>query len=238
MSKFSIAASLFGLVLAGSALQADVWNKKTKVTFNTPVEIPGPHTQNGVIALTPGTYVFRLVDSNSDRHIVEVTNAAETKVISTILTINDYRLNASSKTVMYFSERASGAPPALKSWFYPGDNFGQRFIYPKPKAVQLATVLNEPVPSHNETVIEKTKYVAVPIYIQTPAKKEVAYDSSTLAKNDSDDAAGVDGEAVKPAAAPAEKLPKTASDLPLIAIFGFSLFALSLLSRRLAAMLG
>lgn len=233
MKKALMLAALLGCV-AASTLSADTWNKKTKVTFSAPFQIPGPSTQNGVVSLPPGTYVFKLLESSSNRHIVAVTNERENKVYSTILAINDYRINASSKTVMYFSERKSGAPMALKSWFYPGDNFGHRFVYPKVKAQEIAATINQPVPSHSVEVIETTKYVAVPIYIQTPAKQEVAYEAKAFEKTDATDTAGADGEAVKaPAAAPAA-LPKTASSLPGFGLMGLLLIAASMLVRRAA----
>ena len=92
----------------------------------------------GLVSLAPGTYIFRLSDSEANRHLVQVTNERGDHVYTTILAIPDYRLNATSKTVMYFSERPAGHPPAIKSWFYPGDNYGHRFVYPKAQAVQIA----------------------------------------------------------------------------------------------------
>ena len=96
-------AVLFASFIAVPALQADAWNKKTKVTFSGPFQVPAPHTSAKVLTLPAGTYVFRLVSSDSNRHIVEVTNPRGNQVYSTILAIADYRVNASSKTTMYFS---------------------------------------------------------------------------------------------------------------------------------------
>lgn len=239
MSKVLLLAALAGC-LTISSVSADTWNKKTKVTFSAPFQVPGPHSKNGVVTLPAGTYVFRLLDSQSERHVVQVTNIRENQVLATILAVPDYRVNASSKTVMYFTERKAGAPTALKSWFYPGDNYGQRFVYPKVKAQELAATLNEPVPSHNVEVIEVTKYVEVPVYIQTPAKQETTYSAPVLAKTDADDAEGVDGEAAPPAQAaaapaPAEALPKTASSVQSIGLFGGLLIGAAFLIRRAAA---
>ena len=54
--------------------RADEWNQKTVFTFSGPVEIPGQ-------VLQPGTYVFKLADSASDRNIVEVLT--RTRITST-----------------------------------------------------------------------------------------------------------------------------------------------------------
>ena len=61
---------LVGL-LSATSIRADEWNKKTVVTFTEPVQIPGA-------VLPAGTYVFKLMDSASDRNIVQIFNADET----------------------------------------------------------------------------------------------------------------------------------------------------------------
>jgi len=35
----------------------------------------------------------------------------------------------------------------MRAWFYPGDNFGQEFAYPKTKSVEIAKVAHAPVPA-------------------------------------------------------------------------------------------
>src|SRR4029434_4714909 len=120
---------------------AQAWNKRTMVTFSAPVEIPGVGAQ----VLPAGTYVFRLLDSLSDRHIVQIFNKNESHVYATILAIPNYRLRATDKTVMTFAERAVGEPQAIRAWFYPGDNSGQEFVYPKKRAVELAKITHQPV---------------------------------------------------------------------------------------------
>ena len=128
-------------LMLSSAASAQSWNKRTVVTFSGPVEIPGVGAQ----VLPAGTYVFRLLDSLSDRHIVQVFNKDETHVYATILAIPNWRLQPTDKTVMTFAERATGEPQAIRAWFYPGDNSGQEFVYPKKRAVELARILNQPV---------------------------------------------------------------------------------------------
>ena len=90
-----ITATVFGLALMGAVFspsaKADEWNRKTKITFSGPVEIPGVHLK-GWGVLPAGTYVFKIVDSMSDRHIVQIFNADETQVFATILAIPNYRL--------------------------------------------------------------------------------------------------------------------------------------------------
>jgi hypothetical protein len=118
----SICATLLCLMLSPRA-KADEWNKKTIVTFQVPVEIPGE-------TLPSGTYVFQLLNSPSDRHIVQIWNADETHLIATILANPEYRLEPAQETILHFDERPGDSPMALESWFYPGDTIGQQFVYP------------------------------------------------------------------------------------------------------------
>ena len=124
--------TLRGVVLAlGSLLlcatlapssKADDWNKKTIVTFNDAVEIPGQ-------VLPAGTYVFQLADNSSYRHIVQIWSADQDQLLATILAIPSIRLETPNRTIFEFDERPSDSPMALRYWFYPGESTGQEFVY-------------------------------------------------------------------------------------------------------------
>src|SRR6202167_4826340 len=154
--------ALLGATLAPGA-RADNWNKKTVMTFDQPIEVPGQ-------ILPAGTYTFQLVESMSDRNIVRIFKADGTTVVVTVLAINNYRLHPTDKTVVKFSERSGDNPEALKAWVYPGDNFGQEFVYPKQRAVQLAMASNEPVPA---LAVDSTDYTTAPIVAETPQQEEL-----------------------------------------------------------------
>ena len=121
-------ASLIWLAAASalmpSAAKADQWDKLTTMTFNEPVEIPGS-------VLSAGTYVFKLLDTNSDRTVVQVFTQDQKQLIATIMAVPAYRLEPTGETAISLEERPSGSPEALHSWFYPGDNYGVEFVYPK-----------------------------------------------------------------------------------------------------------
>src|SRR5271163_2632949 len=136
-------AALIGAACS-SSVKADDWNRKTVITFAEPVETPGVHAQGWAI-LPAGTYVFKILDSQSDRHIVQIFNQDETVVCATILAIPNYRLQVTDKTVLTFRETPPGEPQVLRAWFYPGRNFGEEFVYPKERAIALAKVTNSPV---------------------------------------------------------------------------------------------
>jgi hypothetical protein len=136
-----VSTGLAVLLFAGFyTARADEWDKATKVTFGEAVMVPGQ-------TLQPGTYYFKLLDSQADRHIVQIFNEDHTQLITTIMAIPNYRLQPTDKTVITYSERPSGQPVALEAWFYPGDNFGQQFVYPKSVAEELSKLNNTQVPS-------------------------------------------------------------------------------------------
>ena len=160
MNQFKLVVIILCLTLVvlaiPSGVKADAWNKKTIVTFSQPVEIPGVGAQ----VLPAGTYVFKLLDSLSDRNIVQIFNQDQTHVFATILAIPNYRLQATDKTVMTFRERPAGTPEAIRAWFYPGANWGQEFVYPKKRAIELAKLTHEPVLA---MPAELASYITTPV---------------------------------------------------------------------------
>src|SRR5260370_39275086 len=95
---------LLGATLAPSA-RADQWDKKTIVTFNDAVEIPGQ-------VLPAGTYVFRLANRTSNRHIVPIWNADEDQVLATIMTIPKTKVETPDGSLFEFYQRPGCSPHA------------------------------------------------------------------------------------------------------------------------------
>ena len=127
------------MMLSLSAVQANQWNKKTVLNFDQPVQVPGA-------LLAPGTYVFKLADTLASRDVVQIFNKNQTKLVMTIIAIPDRRLETDDKTVLEFWETPEGNPVALRSWFYPGDNRGFEFPYPKNQARLISKRVHKEVP--------------------------------------------------------------------------------------------
>ena len=77
--------------LAAISAQADQWYKKTVLTIDQPMQVRET-------LLEPGQYVFKLLNSSSDRHIVQIYNADQTHLINTIMAIPDYRVQVTGKS--------------------------------------------------------------------------------------------------------------------------------------------
>ncbi len=204
---------LLGFALTPSA-RADAWDKKTILTVNETIQVP--HT-----TLLPGTYVMRLLNSPSDRHIVQIFNADETEVLTTILAIPNWQLKPKGDTVFTFWEMPPGQPRALRAWFYPGDNFGQEFAYPKTKAVTIATVAHAEVPT---TEAEK------PAELASAPIEEVTEEATPEAIAEAPLAAPAPVEVAEEIPPAPPELPKTASPYPLVGLTGlFSLLIFAVL---------
>lgn len=206
-------AAVIGMVTVAPKAGADEWDKLTYVTIDAPVEVPGA-------VLPPGRYVFKLVDSSSDRHIVQVQNDRQNHTFATILAINDYRVEPTGHTVFTFYETPAGQPKAIREWFYPGDNFGQEFVYHK-KFTQVAQVTQQeqappppPAPQAEQPAPPPQPEIAQNTPPPPPATVPEAEPAPAPAPE-------------TPAPAP-QAIPQTASNLPLLALLGFGCVGLGL----------
>ena len=106
-------------------------------------ESPGYRTT----VLPAGKYVMKVLDSGAGRNIVVIYNEDETKLLTTVLAIPNYRLEPSDKSEFQFWETPSGEPVALRSWFYPGEAYGFEFAYPRKSAAQVAKSSHKNIPT-------------------------------------------------------------------------------------------
>ena len=234
MKLFKVLAVISGLALLAlvftPGLKADnnVWNKTTTLTFSQPFEIPGGQV------LPAGTYIFKLLDSPYDRDIVQIFNQDQTHIYATVLAIPNRRLHAPENTIMNFTERASGSPVAIKAWFHPGERYGQEFVYPKVRAVELAKQVNEPVPAMSA---EMAKNIAPPESGEG-GEAVVALEKTPLTAEQPSGEEVPIGRAFEstPVVASAS-LPKTASLLPLVGLIGLlsltAAFTLLIVTKRI-----
>jgi hypothetical protein len=207
-------------LFATRIVRADQMDKKIIVSFSKPVEIPN-------LVLQAGTYVFKLADHGNIPNVVQVFNEDETQIYASLLTIPKYRDTVTDQPDFQFEERNQGEPMAIDAWFYPGENTGYEFVYSKDSNVQSAVeaaanvtrdnIVTESVPSEptadppESEVIETIRIV---VFLATP--KAATPDPIVAAANST---ASSEPVATTTAAQPKE-LPKTASRLPLLALFG------------------
>jgi hypothetical protein len=227
--------SVLGFMPAAVSAAAQMGDNKTTLTFSQPVEVPGH-------VLPAGTYTFKLADSMSDRHIVQIFNADESQLIATIMAIPGHRLTRTDETVIRFTETPRGAPQAIRAWFYPGDIVGQAFVYPRDRAAELAKVTGVSVPAVTVDIADTGALTTAPIVSVTADAREVPV---TAAVQPAPARTLPEQPTAAPTAQsrePVRELPRTASSLPLIMLFGLlslglaiGLMAFGRYARRSAA---
>src|SRR5271165_1157587 len=230
MSRLMLAIACVGFLGAALAptARADEWDKRTLLTVNEPIQVPGQ-------ALQPGKYVMKLLDSPSNRHIVQIFNADETHLITTILAIPNYRLEPTGKTQFSFWETPPGQPKALRAWFYPGDNFGQEFAYPKTEAVSIAGSTHTLVPTTSATQQSEMSTAQVGTVNENGEEKPVQEAPPQVAQNTSPpqpapEEPQAERRQTPPPPAP-ESLPHTASTLPWAGLAGLIFVSAALVLR-------
>jgi hypothetical protein len=221
--------SLTAMVSLAPIAKADEWDKKTVLTVSETVQLPNA-------TLQPGSYTFKLLDSQSDRHIVQVFDKDGMHLITTILAIPNYRLRPTGKSTFTFWEVPAGQPPAMRAWFYPGDNFGQEFAYPKNISTQIAASAKMAVPT--TTAASTEEYKSAPVTATNENGTSSSLDTNTYTATEAPAPTPAPVVAAEPAPAPPQEpaaapaptpqeptpvpseLPHTASSVPLIGLAG------------------
>ena len=214
--------------------RADEFDKKTTLTVNEPIQVTDK-------VLDPGQYVFKLVNSSSDRHIVQIYDVNQSHLIDTIMAVPTYRVQRSGSVRFTFWETPPGTAKAMRDWIYPGDNYGQEFRYPaNPVVLQAAVTTPGPAvtPATNNVVTQGAN-TAENSSVQQPAAEPVtppAQAPEEVAQNNPPPPAPAAAPA--PAAQPAppepaktDELPQTASPYPLLGLGGLALIGFSSLLR-------
>jgi hypothetical protein len=222
--------AIVGIAGAG-IVTADQWDKKTVITIDEPMQLPNAMLQ-------PGTYVIKLHDSQANRHVVQVFDKDEKHIVTTILAIPNLRLHPTGKSVFAFWEVPAGKPKALRAWFYPGDNFGQEFAYPKEEAVVItATNSSETVPINDAkpeelATAEPAPTEPAPVATVEPAPAPAPVEVAAAPQAPPPPVAVTEPApapvTVSQAQPPAQSLPSTASNMPLIGLLGLLSLAAAL----------
>lgn len=210
-------------IVAVYPAKADQWDKKTILTVNEPIQVRDT-------LLQPGQYVFKLLDSPSNRNIVQIYNRDQTHLVDTIMAIPNYRIQPTGTSRFAFWETPPGSAKALRAWFYPGDNFGQEFTYPK-HLIQLTST----------TTTQTVTPPPPPEPVAPPAEQPQAEVQEPAPSQPVETAQNTPPPPPAPAAQPEptpepapQTLPKTGSEYPLIGLGGLlslGLFGLMRIKR-------
>jgi len=203
-------------------------NQDTFFTFSQAVELPGA-------TLPAGTYLFRLADGATNRHVVRVMSEDRQKLHTTLLAIPNYSLDkASDQPQVRFMEGPETGPQAVKVWFYPGRTVGHEFIYPRAQALKIAqrtgetvlttkteTAVAENVTDQDMTRVDRNGAEMAEVRVaDQPAAAPMAAPETTPAVAQERAPMPTPERTTAPVAAERQELPNTASFLPLLALIG------------------
>jgi|GraSoiStandDraft_43_1057313.scaffolds.fasta_scaffold273565_2 hypothetical protein len=127
-----IALSMFLELVA----HASETNELTKITFNTPVQLPDR-------VLPAGTYTFQVAGNGDNPDLVQIFNAEGTALLATFETASAERTRVTSHTSITLAKPDANGPEVLVKWFYPGSSTGHEFIYSKQQEQEIARATPE-----------------------------------------------------------------------------------------------
>ena len=221
--------------LAPATASAQPADKRTYFTFSGPVDMPG-------VALPAGRYVFRLANPDTSRNVVQVTSADGKRVFGMFHSFPSERVTPANDSEIRFMEASAGAPPAVKTWWYPGERTGYEFIYPKQQARRIADRTRQAVltTKSDTTTTEQTDTTdltrVAPGGSETAANTSAA-DSAPASPSATQHGQITDGSRPTQVGTDARarttrtELPRTASASPLIALIGMLMLAAAAIVR-------
>jgi LPXTG-motif cell wall-anchored protein len=209
-------------------------DKAVYFTFSQPVTLPQ-------VTLPAGKYLFRLADSLVNRTIVQIYSADGSKLHAMLMTMPSRRADRPNDPEVRFLETAANTPPAIATYWYPGEQTGWEFVYPRQQAISLARTSQQPVltTAQNATADEmrtaelaRVSPTGDTVAVDVDANAPVAQPSAAAqvqrgeVATDAPPAPTVTARNTTADAAPRTRLPATASNTPAILVTG--LLALSM----------
>src|SRR5258708_28194605 len=141
---------IVGLIIAFTlffelAAHADEADQSTTITFSAPIQVPGQ-------VLPAGSYLFKLVNRDSDLNTGQIFNSDRTVLYATFETIPTQRAEPAGDTVVALAEQGGGQPVALLKWFYPGNEIGHELVHPTQTVEELAHDQQEAILTNQHTM--------------------------------------------------------------------------------------
>jgi hypothetical protein len=219
-----------GLFLAGAFLLASSFNgtvaraddsaKQATVTIQAPQQVPGS-------VLERGTYVFKQTGAQSGWVIVQIYSNDGSALMTTVLAYPNPKLASNGQNFVTYPANGSGSIPAMEGIVFTGDSTVEQFAYPRAVADQIGEANHTRIPTTGTDD-------AYPSALPDAAASWSAPVTNSAASQESDSSAPA--ATVQTVAMTREqKLPATASAMPLILLIGvFALAGIVMLRKAMA----
>ena len=175
------------------------------ISFNEPTLV-------GETVLQPGEYLIRVLPGFTSRNRVQITDMNRETIHATLLTVP----HAAGPNVeipntrLIFYPAVEGAPRALRTWFAPDpvSNEGHDIVYEESVAARLAKAYRAPVVTYRQPIVI-TEDTTPELVVVTPETRYEPYVAPRARVT-----------TVRTETETRRELPRTASDLPLVALLG------------------
>ncbi len=225
MTKGGMLLALIALTVASvvsPAVRADDTAKQANVTLSSAEQVPGS-------VLAAGTYIFKQTGSQSGWAIIQVYSNDGSALMTTILAYPNPKVASNGQNFVTYPANGPGTIPAMEGIIFTGDSTVEQFAYPKSAADQIGAANHTRIPTTGTDDAYPNALPDAATSWSAPVQAgNTAPQSSMAMTQPSTDAT----ESV----ARVQKLPATASPLPLIALIGlFSVVGIVILRKAISA---
>jgi hypothetical protein len=168
-------AAMLSVCAVGTAhAQQPDTKKAIYFTFSQPVTLPQ-------VTLPAGKYMFRLADSLVNRSIVQIYSADGSKMHGMMMTIPATRPDRPNDPEIRFLESGADMPPAVATYWYPGDTRGWEFVYPREQAARIAAASKQAVLTTAQANVNADAMREADLVRVTPTGEQTALGSENRA---------------------------------------------------------
>jgi hypothetical protein len=197
--------------IAGPVTRADDSGQQATVTIQSPQQVPGS-------VLAAGTYMFKQTGAQSGWVIVQIYSNDGSALVTTILAYPNAKVASNGQNVVTYPANGSGSIPAMEGIVFTGDSTVEQFAYPKTVADQIGAANHVRIPTTGTDD-------AYPSALPDAAK---SWSAPVMSNSDSDATMTAQNTAMTRQ----EKLPQTASPLPMVMLIGlFSIAGIVMLRK-------
>ena len=188
----------------------------------------------GSTVLQPGVYLIRVLPSPTGREKIQVTSQDMQKVFATVLTV-PHQLKPGEEiknTTFIYYPASEGMPAALRTWYAPhadASDGGHDIVFEQSRATMLARANHSSVVAYQG---EQADLSTAPLSVVTPEATVETYTMPTppapvetptmISSTSSTTTETTEREPVQTAETQPMNMPRTASDLPLLALLGLA----------------